>query len=196
MMGSVIEISCPACGAMFSRPLKQVNQVVKHSGVWRCKKCVLTERNRRNAKAVGSTRVHAQSGYVEEKTEAGWRRQHIVVMERHIGRPIRSNEAVHHVNEIKTDNRLENLKLMDHGEHTAMHHTGAKRAPDQRSNIRNAVRASTTAKLTMDQAMLIRRIARKRRITQGVIARHFSVSRETVSRVVNNHTWSAYGERK
>lgn len=195
-MASVNKIQCPTCGDTFLRTTKQINQVVKRSGIWRCKRCVLTERNKRNARPIGATRVHAQSGYVEEKTASGWRRQHILVMERHIGRRLRAGEVVHHVNEIKTDNRLTNLMLMDHGEHTVIHHTGARRGPEQRRNIANAVRASSVAKLTPEKATTIRRIARDSRVTQRSIAEHFSVSPMTISRVINHQTWNSHGKRK
>jgi hypothetical protein len=38
-------------------------------------------------------------------------RQHRVVMEAHIGRPLLSSEHVHHINGVRHDNRLENLEL-------------------------------------------------------------------------------------
>jgi hypothetical protein len=48
--------------------------------------------------------------------------QHILVMERYLGRYLYDNEVVHHINGIRDDNRIENLQLMTRGEHTTLHH--------------------------------------------------------------------------
>ncbi len=64
-------------------------------------------------------------GYVEGRvlTAQGHRRvkQHRFVMECHLGRILRDEEDVHHVNGVKADNRLCNLELLSHGEHTREH---------------------------------------------------------------------------
>ncbi len=120
-MASVIDINCHKCDGVFKRTLKQTNQVIKRTGVWSCLSCANTIRNKRMAKPIGSIRVHKKSGYIEQKTLKGWRRQHIHFMEMHIGRSILRGEVVHHINGKKTDNRLENLQLMTNGEHTRFH---------------------------------------------------------------------------
>jgi DNA-binding transcriptional ArsR family regulator len=50
----------------------------------------------------------------------GYILQHRYVMSRHLGRPLEKYEVVHHINGDTRDNRIENLRLMKHGEHTVI----------------------------------------------------------------------------
>lgn len=54
-------------------------------------------------------------------TADGYVMKHTLVMERNIGRFLREDEVVHHVNRVRDDNRLENLRLMTKKEHLSLH---------------------------------------------------------------------------
>jgi len=43
------------------------------------------------------------------------------LMEAHLGRPLREDEVVHHINGDPSDDRIENLEVMTNAEHTALH---------------------------------------------------------------------------
>jgi len=49
--------------------------------------------------------------------------EHVVVMTTAIGRPLASNEVVHHRNGDRRDNRLENLEILTRSEHMVEHET-------------------------------------------------------------------------
>lgn len=54
----------------------------------------------------------SQEGYVME---------HVLVMEKTIGRYLNKGEVVHHKNHVRDDNRIENLQLMTFKEHARFH---------------------------------------------------------------------------
>lgn len=73
-------------------------------------------------------RRKSTKGYVvlyrpgEEGTDKnGMIMEHRYIMAQKIGRPITPSEVVNHINGIKNDNRIENLRLMDFGEHSTHH---------------------------------------------------------------------------
>jgi hypothetical protein len=65
------------------------------------------------------------AGYIEiyspehpNGTNRGYVREHRLIMESNIGRYLNKSEDVHHINGDKKDNKIENLMLMSHSEHT------------------------------------------------------------------------------
>ena len=54
--------------------------------------------------------------------EGGYVFEHRLVVERWLGRYLRPEELIHHRNQIKTDNRIENLQVVTNAEHMIIHH--------------------------------------------------------------------------
>jgi predicted DNA-binding protein YlxM (UPF0122 family) len=75
----------------------------------------------------GHTKKHNRGyvlAYVPKHPKAhsdGYAMLHTVLYEQSIGRYLNDNEVVHHINHDRSDNRLENLMLMDKHEHFSMH---------------------------------------------------------------------------
>ena len=71
--------------------------------------------------------IVGREGYVlvnipeHPKAFHGWYYEHRLVMEKHCNRILEDWESVHHINEIKTDNRLINLFLCSIEEHKKAH---------------------------------------------------------------------------
>ena len=73
--------------------------------------------------------------YVSENGRRVARREHRVLMERHLGRKLEPWELVHHKDGNPQNNAIENLELVEWGAHTTEHHKGGRKSEDTRRSL-------------------------------------------------------------
>lgn len=95
---------------------------------------------------------------------------HRVIMEEYLGRPLESDEIIHHINGNPFDNRIENLFLTTRSEHKKLH-----------AEIGTATRLKRV--WTIDPA-LVRRLYKKH--TAKDIAKRFGCSGKTICRILKS----------
>jgi HNH endonuclease len=90
----------------------------------------ITIKTGRESSAWKGGRIIDHQGYVwlyakhHPRAHNGYVREHILLMEKHLGRAIEQRELIHHINGNKKDNRIENLELMTAREHMSHHKKG------------------------------------------------------------------------
>ncbi len=137
----IVPVTC-ICGSMKTQI---VNDLKQHKYKGLCLKCsakLYVRRGERHADWKGG-KSRRQDGYnvvsidiltpEQQELIGGMKHshgkyilEHRLVVALHLGRPLIRDEHIHHVNGIKTDNRIENLRLVTPSEHADVELTWAR----------------------------------------------------------------------
>ena len=97
--------------------------------------------------------------YVTEGGKRRARREHRVIMEKHLGRRLEPWEIIHHKDENPANNALENLEIQEFGTHSVNHHIGTRHTRDARRSmeafalLREELRAERSIKAALLAAL-------------------------------------------
>lgn len=108
---------CPNCKKEIIRPTGEGNRLTACSQS--CAETIKVKRGR-NLLLIGGYYYR----YIPEhpkSSKMGYVAEHRHVMENKIGRYLEKDEVVHHINENKLDNNIENLELLTVSQHSRLH---------------------------------------------------------------------------
>ncbi len=111
--------------------------------------------------------------YAAVKYQGKKRDVHRLMMEQHLGRKLKRNEVVHHKDEDKKHNVVENFKVLPLSRHSRDH--GRK--------IRSF------AKLTPADVRAIRKLFRNKELSNRAIGKMFGVAKETIRDIRARRHW-------
>lgn len=132
------EVECSVCNKKRFLARYEIFKRYKERGVLdtTCNRCIVKSfsgKNSPNFKGgwisyggykiimVGVDDPYHEMGYLKNDRGTYELEEHRYIMAQHLGRNLTKDEDVHHINEIKTDNRIENLQLLSRSEHMALH---------------------------------------------------------------------------
>ena len=126
---------CDTCGKEFKKKKNDLN-LYHHFCSWGCyliasravDLCIKRGGGRKKKSPEERAKSKSSTGYVliykpehPNCDKNGYVKEHRLLMEVYLGRYLKREEQIHHTNEIKTDNRIENLQILDIKKHSSIH---------------------------------------------------------------------------
>lgn len=106
----IADKNCEVCGVLF-RPVDSKKRTCSRTCGYKIR--VLNPKN----KGTGFGWIN-KKGYREIRVDGKIRKEHRFLYEQFYKITLDKKDDIHHINGIKTDNRIENLKLISHSEHS------------------------------------------------------------------------------
>lgn len=128
----------------------------------------------------GGSESLSDNGYIRvasNKYPSGYQYKHRIVMQEKLGRSLKTDEHVHHINGDKLDNRPENLEVVSSTEHHKKH----PRPKGEKSKV---------SKLTREDVKKIRNLYKTGDYTLAEIGKKFGVCFQNISLIVNRKSWT------
>jgi len=104
--------TCEICGVTFNPPNST------NAGLYCSRACWGLSRRKKVIIRDGYRYVHAHKKTINRQ---GYFPEHCLVFEVKTGVKVERGEVIHHINEIRADNRINNLMLLSRSDHTRMH---------------------------------------------------------------------------
>ena len=108
---------CEECGKMYFAGIRSSSHLCKACRSKMQADLLHTEENIKKQKA--ARRSHLTTNYYYKQ---GLEYEHRLIMEKELGRKLRKDEIVHHIDEDKHNNCVQNLCLLTRSEHVKLHH--------------------------------------------------------------------------
>lgn len=115
---------------------------------------------------------------------------HRHIMELSIGRKLHRNEVVHHIDEDKLNNNLDNLMIMTRSEHSRMHRMNTTTSEVTKEKLRILGRRNRgTLKLSHNEVREIKSLLGGH-LSYSAIASKYNVSKSTIFQIKKGQSWS------
>ena len=122
---------------------------------------------------------------------------HRHIVETMLGRTLKSNEVVHHINGNKQDNNPDNLKVMTRAEHTQLHSSGRKASEETKRKLSDMRmgKPNTCCRKLSDNDVLKILDCIKQGISQRQIGIMFGVEHTAITNINTHKTYKNVSDK-